>query len=125
MSDDTAQIVKLFEDGDRALIAADMTELVRIFADDYFQYDESGNRFTKADVLRNLEIGKIRYVSMLSTGRQVHLLGDIAIVHGSEEDEVESAGKRFSVRYIYMDIVRKRDGKWQIIASQLARPIAK
>ena len=29
------QIVKLFEDGDRALMAADIAELSRIFADDY------------------------------------------------------------------------------------------
>jgi hypothetical protein len=36
------QILKLFEDGDRALIAADIAELSRIFADDYVQYDESG-----------------------------------------------------------------------------------
>jgi hypothetical protein len=32
---DEQQIVKLFEDGDRALMAADIAELSRIFADDY------------------------------------------------------------------------------------------
>ena len=43
MENDEQQILKLFEDGDRALIAADVAELSRIFADDYIQYDESGN----------------------------------------------------------------------------------
>jgi uncharacterized protein (TIGR02246 family) len=122
-TDDENQILKLFEDGDRALIAADIAALSRIFADDYVQYDESGKPHTKQDVLNNLRSGKIRYLSMTSTGRSIRLLSeDVAIVHGSEDDEVEQGGKRFPVRYVYMDVVVKRDGRWQIVASQLAKP---
>ena len=121
--DDEQKILKLFEDGDRALIAADIAELSRIFADDYIQYDESGKSFTKQDVIENLTTEKIRYLTMRSTGRRIRrLTDDIAIVHGSEEDEVEQNGKRFAVRYVYMDVVLKRDGEWQIVGSQLARP---
>jgi predicted RNA-binding protein (virulence factor B family) len=121
---DEQQILKLFEDGDRALIAADLPELSRIFADDYIQYDETGRASTKQDVLKNLKSGVIRYVSMISTGRQVRLLSkNVGVVHGSEEDEVEQAGQRRSIRYIYMDAVVRRNGEWQIVASQLARPI--
>jgi hypothetical protein len=121
---DEQQIVKLFEDGDRALIAADVAELSRIFADDYIQYDEGGRLFTKADVLDNLKSGEIRYIAMTSTTRRIRMLSaDVAIVHGSEEDVVEQANGRSLVRYIYMDAVTKRNGKWQIVASQLARQI--
>ncbi|MBZ5680765.1 MAG: nuclear transport factor 2 family protein [Acidobacteriia bacterium] len=122
-TDDEQQILQLFEDGDRALIAADVSALQRIYADDYIQYDESGRPSTKQDVLHKLKTGAIRYVSMTSTGRRIRLLrDDVAIVHGSEDDEVEQGGKRFPVRYVYMDVVMKRDGKWQIVGSQLARP---
>ena len=55
MENDEQQILKLFEDGDRALIAADVAELSRIFADDYIQYDESGESRTKQNVIKNLE----------------------------------------------------------------------
>ena len=119
---DEHQILALFEDGDRTLMSADIDELSRIFADDYVQYNESGRAFTKHDVLENLKSGKIRYISMISSGRQVRLFEDFAIVHGSEEDEVEQGGKRFSVRYVYTDVVIKRNGTWQIVGSQLARP---
>jgi hypothetical protein len=120
---DEQQILKLFEEGDRALIAADLSALSRIFADDYLQYDETGKASTKKDVLDNLESGAIRYISMVSTGRKIRMLSrNAAIVHGSEEDDVEQAGQRFPVRYIYMDAVVKRKGKWQIVASQLAKP---
>jgi uncharacterized protein (TIGR02246 family) len=119
---DEQQILKLFEDGDRALIAADVAELSRIFANDYVQYDESGEAHTKQEVLNSLKTGAIRYLSMTSTGRRIRLLRpDMAIVHGSEEDDVEQGGQRFPVRYIYMDVVVKRNGKWQIVGSQLAK----
>ena len=122
MTNDEQEIVKLFEDGDRALVASDVAELSRIFADDYVQYDESGNASTKSDVITKLTSGKIRFVSMISTRRRIRMLrDDVAIVHGSEEDIVEQAEKRFHVRYVYTDIVMRRGDKWQIVASQLAK----
>ena len=122
MENDEQQILKLFKDGDRALMAADLAELSRIFADDYIQYDESGRSFTKQDVINNLRSEAIRYISMISTGRRIRLLSeDVALVHGSEDDEVEQGGQRFLVHYVYTDAVVKRDRRWQIVASQLAR----
>lgn len=122
MNQDEKQILQLFEDGDRALIAADTDEISRIFADDYVQYDESGKPFTKQDVIDNLQSGAIRYISMVSSGRQIRVFQeDFAIVHGSEEDEVEQRGRRLTVLYVYMDVVVKRDGRWQIVGSQLAK----
>jgi uncharacterized protein (TIGR02246 family) len=120
---DEQEILKLFEDGDRALITVDVAELARIFADDYVQYDESGKISNKADVMENLRSGKIRFVSMVSTGRRIRMLrDDVAIVHGSEDDVVEQGGRQFPVRYIYLDVVMRRGGRWQIVGSQLARP---
>ena len=120
---DEQEILRLFEDGDRALITGDVRELSRIFAADYVQYDESGNLSTKADVIGKLRTGEIRYVSMTSTGRRIRILrDDVAIVHGSEEDVVDQGGKQFAVRYLYMDVVMKRGGCWQIVGSQLAKP---
>jgi len=116
------QIVALFEAGDRALMRAETEALAQIFAEDYVQYDVAGKPFSKQEVLRNLRSGAVRYPSIVSTGRRVRLFGEMAIVHGSEEDEVEVGGRRFSVRYLYMDVVVKRGGKWQIVGSQLVRP---
>jgi uncharacterized protein (TIGR02246 family) len=123
VNDDEKQILQLFEDGDRALIAANTEELSRIFADDYVQYDESGDSITKQDVIDKLKMGTIRYLAMTSTGRQIRVLSEeLAIVHGSEEDDVQEGGRRFPVSYVYMDVVVKRNGRWQIVGSQLAKP---
>jgi hypothetical protein len=58
------RILELFEDGDRALIAVDIAELSRIFADDYLQYDESARAFSEQDVVNNLSSSASRYMAM-------------------------------------------------------------
>jgi ketosteroid isomerase-like protein len=121
---DEQEILALHEAGDKALMSADLAVLAQIFADDYVQYNEAGEAFTKEDVLNNFRTGKIRYPSIVSTGRRIRLFGDTAVVHGAESDEVESDGKRFSVRYVYLDVLRKYNGEWKLVASQLARPRA-
>jgi uncharacterized protein (TIGR02246 family) len=120
-SEDEKSIHALFDAGDRALMTADVDALGRIFADDYIQYDASGKPFTKAQILASFRTGAIRYPSIVSTSRTIRLFGDFAIVHGSESDEVETGGQRLAVKYLYMDAVRKRDGRWEIVASQLVR----
>jgi uncharacterized protein (TIGR02246 family) len=122
---DEQQILALHEAGDRALMNADLAVLAEIFADDYVQYNEGGEAFTKQDVLNNFRTGAIRYPSIISTSRKIRVFGDTAVVHGAESDEVEINGKRFTVGYVYLDVLRKRDGEWKLVASQLARPMAK
>jgi len=120
---DEQQILALHEAGDKALMSADLSTLAQIFADDYVQYNEAGKTFTKQDVLNNFRTGAIRYPSIVPTSRKIRVFGDTAVVHGSESDEVEADGKRFSVRYVYLDVLRKKDGEWKLVASQLARPV--
>jgi uncharacterized protein (TIGR02246 family) len=120
---DEQQILALHEAGDRALMSADIPALAEIFADDYVQYNEAGKAFTRKDVLNNFRTGAIRYPSIISTRRQIRIFGDTAVVHGAESDEVEAEGKRFSVNYVYLDVLRKEHGQWKLVASQLARPV--
>jgi uncharacterized protein (TIGR02246 family) len=119
---DEQEIQALFEAGDRALMKVDLDALARIFADDYVQYDPAGRAFTKQEMLDNLRAGSVRYPSIQSTRRRVRLFGEMAIVHGEELDEVEAEGSHFSVRYLYMDVVVQRGGRWWIVGSQLVKP---
>jgi Domain of unknown function (DUF4440) len=112
----------VFEDGDRVLISVEVSELTRIFADDYVQYDKSGKASTKQDAIVNLGSGQTCLVSMTSTGRHIRpLREDVATLHRSGQDVPEQSGLRFFVRCVFLDVVVKREGQWRIIASQLAR----
>jgi|SRR5450755_3394601 len=92
----------VFEDGDRALISAEVSELTRIFADDHVQYDESGKASTKQDAIVNLGSGQTRLVSMTSTGRHIRLLQeDVATLHRSGQDVPEQSGQPFFVLRLF------------------------
>ena len=119
---DEQQIEALYHAGDAALMSADVVALAEILADDYIQYNDAGQPFTRQQILANFQSGAIRYPSIVSTGRVIRLFGDTAVVHGSEDDEFESEGARSRVRYMYLDVLLKREGKWKLVASQLARP---
>lgn len=119
---DEKQIEALYHAGDAGLMRADVAALSEILSDDYIQYNDAGQPFTKQQILANFQSGAIRYPSIVSTGRVIRLFGDTAVVHGTEEDDVETAGRKFHVRYMYLDVVLKREGKWKLVASQLARP---
>jgi uncharacterized protein (TIGR02246 family) len=116
------ELVALFESADRALERADLHALAKLFADDWVQYDPKGRSRTKAEVFANLERGTVRYPSIRSTSRDVRIFGDMAVVHGSETDEVESEGHRTTERYLYLDVLQKREGQWRIVSSLLAKP---
>jgi ketosteroid isomerase-like protein len=121
--EDQQQIEALYEAGDRALMGSDVETLSQILADDYVQYGDTGLPLTKLQVLNNFRTGLVRYPSIVSTGRSIRLFGEMAVVHGSEDDVVEANGKRERVRYVYLDVLAKRDGEWKLVASQLARPV--
>jgi uncharacterized protein (TIGR02246 family) len=121
--EDEQQIEALYHAGDAALMQADVNALAEILADDYIQYNDAGQPYTKQQILANFQSGAIRYPSIVSTGRVIRLFGDMAVVHGSEDDEVETKGTLSRVRYIYLDVLLKREGKWKLVASQLARPM--
>jgi uncharacterized protein (TIGR02246 family) len=119
---DQEKIEALYHAGDAALMQADVNALAEILADDYVQYNDAGQPFTRRQILDSFRSGAIRYPSIVSTGRVIRFFGDTAVVHGSEDDEVETHGTRSHVRYMYLDVLLKREGKWRFVASQLARP---
>ena len=118
--DDEQEIHSLFERGDRALMTADLATLQQIFADDYVQYDPSGKTSSRQEVIDALGSGTVRYPAIVSTGRRI-AVGDIGNLARIKSDEVETAGAHFPVRYLYMDVVLKRGGRWQIVGSQLTK----
>jgi hypothetical protein len=90
-----------------------------LLADDFQGTSTTGARFTKADELRD-EKGPHTAHDCGLDETKVRFFGDsIAIVYGSEhaigKDKSQPGAK---VCQIWTDTWLKRDGKWQIVASQ-------
>ena len=122
LQDEERAIAALFDAADRALMTNDVAALMKTFADDYVQYDPAGRPHTKQQIFANLQTGAVRYPSIVSTGRTIRLFGDMAAVHGSETDEVDRQGHRTTEKYLYCDVLQKRNGRWQIVSALLAKP---
>jgi hypothetical protein len=112
-------------------VCADNGVIANLLADDFQGTTTNGERFDKKDELRDekgprsahgcaLDSAKVRFFSSLSGGSGEKQSGEnVAIVYGSEhaigKDKNHPDAK---VCQVWTDTWLKRDGKWQIVASQ-------
>lgn len=90
-----------------------------LLADDFRGTGTSGERYTKADELRD-EKGPRSARGCAPDDARVHFFGeDLAVVYGSEhaigKDKMHPDAKQCQV---WTDVWLKRDGKWQIVSAQ-------
>ena len=117
--DKTAQYIIEMERKWNEGICVDNGVIAGLLAEDFQGTSTAGQRFTKADELKDEKAPHTAHGCGLDSAR-VRFFGDsIAVVYGTEH----SIGKDKShpdakVCQIWTDTWLKRDGKWQIIASQ-------
>ena len=117
--DKTAQYIIEMERKWAEGVCTDNGVVAGLLAEDFQGTSTSGERFTKADELRDEKGARTAHGCGLDQTK-VRFFGDgLAIVYGSEH----ATGKDRShpeakVCQIWTDTWLKRDGKWQIIASQ-------
>jgi hypothetical protein len=117
--DKTAQYIIEMERKWNEGICVDNGVVAGLLAEDFQGTSTAGERFTKADELKDEKATRTAHGCGLDEAK-VRFFGDsIAIVYGSEH----SIGKDKShpdatVCQIWTDTWLKRDSKWQIVASQ-------
>jgi hypothetical protein len=50
----------------------------------------------------------------------VKVIGNVAVVQGSDTEKGTSSGKDSSGKYVWMDVFANRNGKWVVVRSQEA-----
>ena len=107
-----------------AMVAVDIDKLNRIFADDWATIGSSGKIVTKESVLRNFKSGRDKLVSYELGPIDVRVLGDLAVAHGSVTEKRIRDGKDVSGEGVYMDLLKKRSGKWVVVrsAGEMVKP---
>ena len=104
-----------------AMVAGDMDKLNQIFADDWATVDSSGKISTKEGLLSDLKSGKHKLLSFEIGPMDVQVFGDVAIVQASVNEKRIHDGKDISGQFVFMDLLKKRDGKWVIVRTLGAR----
>ncbi len=117
-----ADAVKQVEhDWTDAMKAGDADKLGQIIADDWVALGPDGKKETKQAFIADFKSGKSKDESFEFGPMTVKVIGNVAIVQGSDTEKSMSAGKDSSGKYVWMDVFAKRDGNWVAVRSQLAK----
>lgn len=111
------------QDTGDAMVAGDIDKLNQIYADDWASVDSSGKIFTKESLLNDFRSGKHKLLSFELGAMDVQVFGDVAIVQASVTEKRLHDGKDISGQFVFMDLLKKRDGKWVIVRTLGAKVI--
>ena len=115
----TAETLKQLErDWMAAQKAADVDKLSQIIADDWTGLSLDGSRSTKQQLLNDVKSGSSKIESFEIGPMDVKVIGNIAIVLGSDMEKSTAKGKDTSGKWVWMDVFMLHDGKWQAVRSQ-------
>jgi hypothetical protein len=64
--------------------------------------------------------GKTKTETIEIGSMEVKVLGNVAVVQGTDTEKSTFDGKDSSGKYAWMDVFAKRDGKWVAVRSQTA-----
>lgn len=112
---------QLEQDMGDAMVRVDIDKLNQIYADDFATIGSSGKVITKKDLLQDFESFHDKLVSFENGPMDVQALGDVAVVQASVTEKRIQDGKDISGQFVFMDLLKKREGKWVIVRTLGAR----
>jgi ketosteroid isomerase-like protein len=108
----------------KAMMASNIEKLNQIFADDWATVDSSGKIFTKESLLSDFKSGKHKLEWFENGPVDVQVFGDVAVAQGSVKEKRIQNGKDTSGQFLWMDLLKKRAGKWAVVRSAGARVVS-
>jgi ketosteroid isomerase-like protein len=118
---DIAAIKQVGRDMGDAMVAGDIDKLNQIYADDWASIGSSGKVITKEALLHDFKSFHHKLESYELGPIDVQVFGDVAVAHGGVTEKRFRDGKDVSGELVYMDLLKKRAGKWVVVRSAGAR----
>jgi ketosteroid isomerase-like protein len=106
-----------------ALRHGDVAPLRQIYADDYTLVTAAGVVRTKADQIREIESGELRFDKFEITERTVRIYGDVAIVLSRDKSSIVLNGRQVGGDLRVTRVYKLFGTDWKVIATH-ATPIA-
>ena len=114
-------IAQMEKEWGEAAMKHDAAPLERIVADDWAAINWDGTKMTKAQIIADVKSGNYKIESITFDPIKVRLFGDTAVSTGGDTEKSQYNGKDASGHYLWTDVYVKRNGRWQAVASQIAR----
>ena len=100
---------------------SDTVTYARLIGDDYTFTTQDGVVRTKAEMIASYKSGELKYESVSFDDIKVRLYGNTAVVIGRSTVKGQDKGQDISGRYRYTRVYVKRQGRWQLVATQSTR----
>jgi uncharacterized protein (TIGR02246 family) len=120
-TDAKAAVLQMEDRWTKALVKGDVEALRELYADDLVYVHSGGNQETKAEYIRRIETGGLKYQSVLLVDPKVRVYGDAAVVNGAFDVKVMSDGTPVDSRVVYMHVYAREGEKWRMVAHQTTR----
>jgi ketosteroid isomerase-like protein len=104
-----------------AMVAFDVDTLNQTYSDDWFTIERSGNIVTKESLLGDFRSRKHKLASFELGPMTVRVLGDVAMAQASVTEKRIQDCKDISGEFVFMDLLKKRAGKWVIVHTLASR----
>jgi len=121
---DAVTAIKEFENKlGEEMVANNIEKINKAYADDWATITSTGELFTKNALLQDFRSGNHKLRSFKDGPMNVQVLGDIAVVQTSVTEQRIQDGKDISGLFVFMDLLKKRRGKWLIVRTLAARAV--
>jgi ketosteroid isomerase-like protein len=115
------EIKKLEQDWAQATIKEGAGAVDKYEADDILSTDPSGRVTDKSQDKQDLSSGDLKFQSLEVSDLKVRTYGTTAVATGATTVKGSYKGQDISSTYRFTDTWVKRNGKWQVVASQATK----
>jgi hypothetical protein len=107
---------------DLAQFKSDRSELERLLADDYTLADSNGKNRTKAEYIADALAPGSKTLSVAISQQVRKVWPDGAVLGGMVDAKGLDHGKALTMRARFVDVWARRNGRWQVIFTQVNKP---
>jgi ketosteroid isomerase-like protein len=120
-ADAEKEVARLSQRVYEAYVKVDTSFLDGALADDWMVITPSGNTRDKAQLLKELKDGTIKFDAMDESNVKVRVYGDAAIVTGRLRSKEKLHGQEVGGLLRYTQVFVRQGGKWRCVSSQATR----
>lgn len=118
---DAAELTKLSNAWDAAIVAKQEKAIADNMADDFRIIDGHGAVDGKAGFVRDIMDARLTIDPYTVDDFEIRFYGDVALLSGHTLMTGTYDGEKFTSNYRYIDIYVKRGGAWKIVSVQITR----
>ena len=112
--------IALEQQWNEAILRNDRTAAAAFMAEEWTEITSDGSVLTRAEDLDEL-VGGYHATSLRLSETAVRIYDDAAVVSGISDEQSRYRGKDTSGRFRWMDVWVRRAGRWECVASTVAR----